>query len=120
MTYSSLPPADLADFSQPDTTGSSTASFGRPLAEGIDYWIKDIEYNLSCHKREFISKVKYGVHSSPSSATRSGTALTVIDRAIRRCASETNYNSYVLNEMLPAYRSASSQRGETALGSSTQ
>ncbi|KAL8365133.1 hypothetical protein RB595_004106 [Gaeumannomyces hyphopodioides] len=62
----------------------------RSLAEGLDCHIEDLEYRIGRCKEDFLHQVK----------------------TIRRHASESNHNSYVLREMLPAYRHACSQSGD--------
>ncbi|RYP26651.1 hypothetical protein DL767_007934 [Monosporascus sp. MG133] len=73
-----------------DQVGNSAQpDVSKALNEGIDSRIKGLEYTLGLEKEKFASAV----------------------RLVRRDASETNYNSFILKEMIPAYREASSQRG---------
>ncbi|RYP05881.1 hypothetical protein DL765_009691 [Monosporascus sp. GIB2] len=68
---------------------SARSDVSKSLNEGIDSRIKGLEYTLGLEKEKFASAV----------------------RLVRRDASESNYNSFILKEMVPAYREASSQRG---------
>ncbi|RYO92978.1 hypothetical protein DL762_001340 [Monosporascus cannonballus] len=68
---------------------SARSDVSKALNEGIDSRIKGLEYTLGLEKEKFASAV----------------------RLVRRDASESNYNSFILKEMIPAYREASSQRG---------
>ncbi|RYP02574.1 hypothetical protein DL764_005748 [Monosporascus ibericus] len=73
-----------------DQVGNSAQpDVSKALSEGIDSRIKGLEYTLGLEKEKFASAV----------------------RLVRRDASESNYNSFILKEMIPAYREASSQRG---------
>ncbi|RYP86399.1 hypothetical protein DL770_004904 [Monosporascus sp. CRB-9-2] len=73
-----------------DQVGNSARpDVSKALNEGIDSRIKGLEYTLGLEKEKFTSAV----------------------RLLRRDASESNYNSFILKEMIPAYREASSQRG---------
>jgi hypothetical protein len=60
-----------------------------PIVESVTVQIGNLEYQMNREKRQFSAEV----------------------RAIRRYASESNYNSYILQDMMPIYRSAVSQRG---------
>ncbi|RYP61155.1 hypothetical protein DL769_007837 [Monosporascus sp. CRB-8-3] len=68
---------------------SARSDVSKALNEGIDSRIKGLEYALGLEKERFASAV----------------------RLVRRNASESNYSSFILKEMIPAYREASSQRG---------
>ncbi|RYP68754.1 hypothetical protein DL771_006484 [Monosporascus sp. 5C6A] len=68
---------------------SAQSDVYKALNEGIDSRIKGLEYTLGLEKEKFASAV----------------------RLVRRNASDSNYNSFILKEMIPAYREASSQRG---------
>lgn len=61
-----------------------------PVVQSIDVQVESLDYRMSREQRKFHSEV----------------------RAIRRYATETNYNSYILQDMIPVYRSAASQQGD--------
>ncbi|KAI1870179.1 hypothetical protein JX265_006349 [Neoarthrinium moseri] len=68
---------------------SSSTKICSILLEGVDARMRSIEYSIELVKE----------------------TLTTEIRLIRNNASESNYNSYILKEMIPVYRSASSQCG---------
>ncbi|CEI60224.1 unnamed protein product [Fusarium venenatum] len=57
------------------------------IIQTVDLQIGNLEYKMSREERKFLTEL----------------------RAIRRYASESNYNSYILQDMVPVYRSAASQ-----------
>ncbi|QKD53759.2 uncharacterized protein FOBCDRAFT_260326 [Fusarium oxysporum Fo47] len=59
-----------------------------PIAQSINAQIENLKYKMSREERRLHAEV----------------------RVIRRYASESNYNSYVLQDMIPQYRSAASQK----------
>ncbi|KAG8670948.1 hypothetical protein FPOAC1_004183 [Fusarium poae] len=59
------------------------------IIQTVDLQIGNLEYRMSREERKFLAEI----------------------RAIRRYASESNYNSYILQDMVPVYRSASNQSG---------
>ncbi|KAH7190559.1 hypothetical protein BKA60DRAFT_626321 [Fusarium oxysporum] len=61
-----------------------------PIAQSINAQIENLKYRMSREERRLHAEV----------------------RVIRRYASESNYNSYVLQDMIPQYRSAASQKGD--------
>lgn len=67
----------------------TTSDYVTPLVSSIDFQIQNLEYLIKREERTFVGEVK----------------------SIRRYASESNSNSYILKEMVPSYRSASSQSG---------
>ncbi|KAH7133693.1 hypothetical protein EDB81DRAFT_859227 [Dactylonectria macrodidyma] len=67
----------------------ATSDHATPLASSIDSQIRNFEYLIKREERTFLGEVK----------------------AIRRYASDSNTNSFILKEMIPLYRSASSQFG---------
>ncbi|KAH8688415.1 hypothetical protein BGZ61DRAFT_353751 [Ilyonectria robusta] len=69
--------------------GYATSDCVTPLVSSIDFQIQNLEYLIKREERTFVGEVK----------------------SIRRYASESNSNSYILKEMVPSYRSASSQSG---------
>ncbi|KAH8202846.1 hypothetical protein TruAng_003009 [Truncatella angustata] len=70
---------------------SSSSKICDTLLEGVDARIRSVEYSLELLKGNFATGI----------------------RLVRSNASESNSNSFVLSEMIPAYRSASSQRGKS-------
>ncbi|CAJ0551485.1 Ff.00g114150.m01.CDS01 [Fusarium sp. VM40] len=60
-----------------------------PIVESVTVQIGNLEYCMGREQRQLSAEV----------------------RAIRRYASESNYNSYILQDMVPVYRSAASQCG---------
>ncbi|KAE9366257.1 hypothetical protein N431DRAFT_419424 [Stipitochalara longipes BDJ] len=63
--------------------------FAAPLVQGIDFRVQDIEYKFSLVRQDFTREVK----------------------TIQRYASEPNDSSYVVSEMVPAYRAAAGEYG---------
>ncbi|XEV04523.1 hypothetical protein FSHL1_009810 [Fusarium sambucinum] len=59
------------------------------IIQTVDLQIGNLEYMMSREERKFLAEI----------------------RAIRRYASESNYNSYILQDMVPVYRSAASESG---------
>ncbi|KAH7193897.1 uncharacterized protein B0J16DRAFT_395906 [Fusarium flagelliforme] len=60
-----------------------------PIVQSVAVQVGNLEYRMSREQRQFHSEV----------------------RTIRRCASDTNYNSYILQDMIPVYRSAAGEWG---------
>lgn len=92
--------------------------FRNSLADGIDARIKHCEYTASLSEQRFTRDFKYDVPSPsdtshffrPSSTDLIAHANSQF-RLVRRYASESNDNSFILQQMLPAYRDASRQSG---------
>jgi len=63
--------------------------FASALVQGIDFRVQDIEYKFSLVRQDFTRKVKL----------------------IQRYASEPNDSSYIVSEMVPAYRAAAGESG---------
>ncbi|KAH8649442.1 hypothetical protein BGZ60DRAFT_534676 [Tricladium varicosporioides] len=63
--------------------------FNSALVRGIDFRVQDIEYKFGLAQQDFARQVKL----------------------IQRYASEPNHSSYVVSEMVPAYRRAAEQYG---------
>ncbi|KAH8812284.1 hypothetical protein F5884DRAFT_784973 [Xylogone sp. PMI_703] len=64
--------------------------FAPPLVKGIDFRVQAIKYKLSLIQQDFTREVKL----------------------IQRYASEPNDSSYIVSEMIPAYRAAAAQSGD--------
>lgn len=74
---------------KPGLRDSVPSQYADSLVNGIDCQALHLDYEIEIEERRFLEEV----------------------RAIRRYASEANYNSYILQDMMPVYRSAASQYG---------
>src|ERR1700761_1769976 len=78
------------------------------LKQSIELQTQVMTYNFGLSKQEFSRKLRYEISYTLSRLSQ----LTTRYRSIRRRAMEGNARSYIVDEMIEAYRSASLESGE--------
>lgn len=98
------------------TYRQSEKGFAHVLVQGIDFRLQDIDYKFGLIRQKFVREVKYApnllyAYLQLQKYIYHSCNNTNFPRLVRRYASEPNDSSYVVSEMIPAYRTAAAQSG---------